>query len=448
MVRMFILCEADSEELAAMRKAVKEKVDIYTWAEYPYIPRLSDYEIAVLDMDMSKDYSRRCFIGLAKVVIELLNSGGVIICLNYFTVKTQAQVHSEDNDPHPAKIQAQRRTRYEINYDWLAFDLELLSALNVAQLDARIGKNFDVITKEKAYTEYLKGVSQYHKTIGNIIPKEDDDGRIIGYKLYVSYNRDYDAKVMAVAHVTKQPVACSINYSKGSLVFLPATNGDEKTIIGQLLEIGTVEYEKNIQSIEEHLVAPEWLDKHKVKQELDVESEIHDIVAKLEAKKIEHKRFEAIDVLLYGTGTPLEDAVKKVLEEMGCSVEKTEEGATIDLKARMNSMKFAIEITGVDDKIYKDSNKFGQILQYLPLQEENEKIVLLANTYRSTDIKERIGKEHFTEPVIQIAKNNHFCLMTTADLYLMWRGFLNGKHSKEMLAQVFSVDGEFKYSST
>lgn len=133
---------------------------------------------------------------------------------------------------------------------------------------------------------------------------------------------------------------------------------------------------------------------------------------------------------------------------MRCNVKKMEKGATIDLKVEMDSMRFAIEITGVDDKIYKDSKKFGQILQYLPLKEKDEKIVLLANTYRNMGVEERAGKEHFTEPVTEIAGNNHFCLMTTADLYLMWRGFLNGKSSKEMLAQVFSVDGEFKYANS
>ena len=125
-----------------------------------------------------------------------------------------------------------------------------------------------------------------------------------------------------------------------------------------------------------------------------------------------------------------------------------EKGATIDFTAKTDSMKLAIEVTGVDDKIYKSSKKFGQILQYLPMKEENEKIVLLANTYKDIDVKERIGRENFTGTVREIADSNRFCLMTTMDLYFMWKDFLNGASAKKMLTEVFSTTGEFKYSKS
>jgi len=46
MVRMIYL----SERLPVEENGLRENVDIFRWNRYPDIPRLSDYEIAVLDM--------------------------------------------------------------------------------------------------------------------------------------------------------------------------------------------------------------------------------------------------------------------------------------------------------------------------------------------------------------------------------------------------------------
>lgn len=447
MVRMLVLSDKLNVEKISPEMLAEGNADFYNWSHYPNIPRLSDYEIAVLDMEIAKSNPYKGpFLGLRKEAKTLLESGGVLTCLNYFTASTRRETYFHRDDQHPAVIKTGDWIRREINYDWI-FDNGLLSALNVAQLDARIGKNLALTSKDKAFVEYFKGVTEYHKTIDSIYSKEDEEGNFLGYVLDTPSD-DFDTKIIAVAKVTKKPIACAINIFKGVLIFLPQSNADPMTIIAQLYTIGKSEYEKNIEKIEERPLAPEWLVNYKTTQELGLERDIEDLTRKLGQRELEHKRFQKIDVLLYGTGTLLEDAVQMVLEEMGCTVERMEKSATIDVKAKMGSMKFAIEVTGVDDKIYKKSNKFGQILQYLPYAEEDEKIVLLANTYRDKDLTEREGKEDFTKPVLRMAENNHFCLMTTKDLYSMWRGFLNDKPPKDMFAEVFSTKGEFRYAKS
>lgn len=450
MVRMLVLSDELDVEKKRLNIVMKGNVDVHSWFEYPDIPRLSDYEIAVLDMQIPDDaressHYNYAFLGLRQEARILLESGGVIICLNYFTKPTSYKAYYHSDKGHPAVLRIGPHHRREINYDWL-FSVGLLSRLNVAQLDAKPGKRLELLSKDKVFAKYFKGVTEYHKTIENVESKEDEEGNFLGYEIYApEMGTRLNTKVIAVAKVTKKPIACVINILKGSLIFLPQTKARSMMIIDQLYAIGNAEYEKNIQKIEEYPSPPEWLDKYKAKQELGLERKIEDLTQKLERRKLEHKRFEKIDVLLYGTGNPLEVAVQKVLEEMGCTVEKLEKGATMDLKARINSIKFAIEVTGVEDKIYKDSKKFAQILQYLPHKEENEKIVLLANTYRDIDVGERVGRENFTNPVLKIAENNGFCLITTMDLYFMWKDFLNGKSSKKILAEVFSAKGEFRY---
>jgi len=445
MTRMLIL----SNRLLIEKNPLEEKADIYGWHKFPNIPRLSDYEIAVLDMKIPAGKYDGAFLGQRKEAQILLGAGGVLICLNYFTMRTNRRVYWSSKSQHPAVIRVLgQNQRWEINYDWV-FASYLLSSLNVAQLDAKTGKNIALESKDKLFADYFKGVVEYHKTVDNIYPETDEEGNFLGYKLYIigyARHKHPDTRVIATAKVTNKPIACVVGVSKGSLIFLPQSEAKPEAIISQLYALGNSEYGKNIETIQEYPSPPEWLDKHKTEQELDSEQKIEDLTNELEQKRLEHRRFEKIDVLLYGTGTPLEVAVQKALEEMGCAVEKMEKGATIDLKAKINSMKLAIEITGVDDKIYKNSRKFGQILEYLPMQEEDEKIVLLANTHKDIDVEERIGRENFTKSVKRIAENNDFCLMTTMNLYLIWKDFLDGKSPKEILEGIYSAKGEFRYA--
>lgn len=429
---------------------MKGNAYVYDWDEYPDIPRLSDYEIVVLDMEIPDDNNYGgAFLGLREETRILFESGGVMVCLNYFTKPTDHEIYY-NSDEGPLKrsdvIRTGGSTRREINYDWM-FHLGLLSRLNVAQVDAKIGTSWRLTSKDKIFTEYFKEVTEYHKTIDNVVSQEDEEGNFLGYAIHIPRWTSLNIRVVSVTKVTKKPIACIIEILNGSLIFLPQSQAKSQTIIGQLYAIGKSEYEKNIQRIEELPSPPEWLDKYKTKQELDLERKIEDLTSGLQQRKLEHKKFEKIDVLLYGTGTPLEVAVQKVLEEMGCIVEKLEKGATIDLKAKIDSVKFAIEVTGVDDKIYKDSKKFAQILQYLPHKEENEKIVLLVNTHRHIDVGERAKKENFTRTVLKIARDNDFCLMTTMNLYFMWKDFLNGESPEKILTDVFSTKGEFRYTT-
>lgn len=448
MVRTLVLSDKLRPDENWLDVVMKGDVNVHEWIEYPNIPRASDYEVVVLDMEIphENEYGG-AFLGLIREIEILLESGGVVICLNHFTKHTNYSTHYNPKKSPLKKsqvISVERYQRREMNYDWV-FDDSLLSALNVSQVDAKIGRHFSLISKDKILAEYFKGVTEYHKTIDNIRSRTDEEGNFLGYYVRVPTLGAFDTRIIAVAKVTKKPVACAMNISKGSLIFLPQSEAEPKTVIAQLYVIGKSEYEKNIERIEEYPSPPEWLDKYKTEQELKLEQKIEGLTNELEQRRLKHKRFEKIDVLLYGTGTPLETAVQRALEEMGCTVEKMEKGATIDLKAKIDSMKFAIEITGVDDKIYKNSKKFGQILQYLPIKEENEKIVLLANTYKDEDVRERLGRENFTKPVLDIAKNNEFCFTRTMDLYFMWKDFLMGKSAKKMLQAVFSAKGELRH---
>lgn len=443
---------SDKLEIEQNEKTLFEgRIDVFPWRYYNSFPRPSDYEILVLDMYVSSaDLCPGAFIGLRNEISALLEAGGAVVCLNFTTLKTYKEMSV---DPRESKllakdiIWARGNYRFETNYDWLFLE-QLLSRLNVAQTDAKPGKNFALLSKKKIYIDYFSGVREYHKTIENIEEKKGKDNCFLGYEFWLDSETTLDCEIIVSSKVTQKPIACEIKILNGKLVFLPQSEANKNTVIEQLYGIGASVYETNFYNSKTVVTAPEWLSKYKTKQELLIEKEIETHTSAIQQEKRKLLKFSMADILLYGTGDPLEDAVELTLREMGCQVEKLEKGSTVDFKVSFGRMKLVIEATGVEDKIYKDNNHFASILQYLPHKEEAEKIVFLVNTYRKSDAGERLGKEHFTKPVLDISKNNHFCLMTTLDLYYMWRDFLNGKPTEELLSMIYVSEGEFRYVSS
>ena len=443
MLRMLVLSDKLTQ-IKAPTRILDGAIELYPWSESDEFPRPSDYEIVVLDMSITNSNSLPwdTFLNLRNDIANLFQAGGIVICLNYFT-----QHGGQLIQYNPAKsklkykdIQVVRNgTRYEMSYDWLMSE-ELLSKLNIAETDAKAGANFILITKKKAYIDYFTEVKEYHKIIENIEQNYESSGN----QLKLNDNVSLDIEVLALTKVTKKPIACVVKLLNGSLILLPQSNGNSKTIVSQLYEIGSLEYETRVGSTVE-VSAPQWLANYKHNQEVEIDNSIEKHNVQIKALKKERQRFAKIDFLLYGSGDQLEDAVELALKELGCVVEKTEKGASVDFKVIFGNKKFVFEVTGIDDKVFKDNKHFGHILHYLPEREDNEKIVFLANTYRNMDIKDRMSKEQFTQPVIDMSRNNHIVLKTTADLFRAWADFLDGKPIDSTFDKIYRCDGEFKY---
>jgi hypothetical protein len=435
-----------------LRVGCKGEVDIFEWMEHEKFPRVSDYEILVLDMEVKQRYGlENAFYGLRQDVESLLDSGGVIICLNYFTVSTTFTIHyvSDKSVLEEKEVILSKKinhARMELNYDWIFSD-KWLSNLNVAQLDAKKGANFVVKTKNNLFLKYFSKVGEYHKTLNNVLEIKEADGTPTGkYKFRLGLQQTFDTDLLAVSKVTGQPIACKIGIGDGTLIFLPQSKDSILSIICQLYDIGKAEYENNKEK-EATGNAPDWLLKYRSEAEVVLDKEIARLDSAVKDCKLKHKHFDQINYLLYGTGEYLEKAVQLALTDMGFKVEVLEKGYTMDLKATIDEKKFVIEVTGIDDRVYKDNKHFGHILQYLPLMEENEKIIFLANTYRNVEIEQRIGKEHFTSPVLRLSNDNGFCLMQTVDLFSIWKDKLVEKPIKNIFSRLYTCKGEFKLSA-
>jgi len=152
--------------------------------------------------------------------------------------------------------------------------------------------------------------------------------------------------------------------------------------------------------------------------------------------------------LLSATGDPLRDSVIKALRLCGLQAKPTEPGFTVDILANTpdEAKSFGIEVTGTEGPIKKDSKKLTQLQEFDRIKEKNEKVILIANTYRNLPIDERKSKENFTVQVVDYLRKYPFLLMTGLDLYKMAGDIISGtKKGHELVAILWNESGVLKY---
>lgn len=169
---------------------------------------------------------------------------------------------------------------------------------------------------------------------------------------------------------------------------------------------------------------PEWRDQIEISgiSEIDTgikqrEAEaalVQKMISELKAKRIELEKYR--DVFSVHEDQQVE-AVKRILREIGIETERTPPAFVIDLLGK----EAAIEVTSTAGKIDSSSKKMFQVTQFIEKYRKNEKIILVANTYKRENPKTRTGKEDFTRPVLDYLKSNQVCAMTSSTLLELWK---------------------------
>jgi len=188
---------------------------------------------------------------------------------------------------------------------------------------------------------------------------------------------------------------------------------------------------------------PAWVEDEKFPQLRDWEKKRADIDSQVQELSV-------FLPLLYETGDRLRDAVISGLRLLGLDAEPTEPGFTVDITARTRdgSRRFGIEVTGIEEGIKKSSSKLTQVMAFEQKKDDDEKTILLANTYRGTAIVERKDLEHFTPQALNFLKPYPVLVMTTCDLYRMVGDILEGRRDKEELVEVlYATRGRLDYNS-
>lgn len=402
-------------------------VEIYQWSD-ENIPSLFDNEIIVLDMNTDSDITTLFDEKCEDIKRALLKGGNVIICLTHISTDELVAAYIDISDESISDE-----------------PIEPIELIEIKILNAN-GKNIELLPAYKEiFKNYFEGVTEYHAIIDNIseVIIIDNISEVISKVAYFDGKTLPDLEIeglkkIAVVRATGDIIACFIDNYKGTLIFLPQNNKNTLDLIKDLKEIGEYYYERNKQKDGDYI--PEWLDKYKTKQEKELKKKLIEIKRKI-------TQFKKIGFLLYKGDKDLVDAVKIVLGEFGLNVKKTEKGATIDLNAidPTTERKFAIEVTGVAGKIKKETKKIAQIWDYIRRMDENDKIVLVANTYKDDDLDKRKSKENFTKNVIDILSSNNVCLITSVNLYYLWNDLIENKRTKnEIIDLIYNTSGELQ----
>ena len=157
--------------------------------------------------------------------------------------------------------------------------------------------------------------------------------------------------------------------------------------------------------------------------------------------------------LLDGTGSILVDAIVEMFNKPqgGLTVEKTEKGAPFDLfVSDKEGRTLVIEATGIAGPFTKNDPHLADVLQYLPDHSEKnehgrkERIVLVVNTYRNTEVEKRDRASDITPQPRQMVQDNHVCMIRSMDLYSLWLETVQGRSILEVFNELFLTEGVYE----
>ncbi|RLI39357.1 hypothetical protein DRO64_10640 [Candidatus Bathyarchaeota archaeon] len=185
---------------------------------------------------------------------------------------------------------------------------------------------------------------------------------------------------------------------------------------------------------------PRWIEKYAFKRKSGMIKKINEM-----RKEISH--YEILERLLYGTGEPLEEAVKYALEYLEFeNVERPQEKDTYDVSFTYNEKKYIVEVEGTTKQGSKEKvNQLdGWIKKELNMDTDPSRIigVFIVNHFRDKDPEER--GEPLTEHAKRFLKYHRFVFFTTWFLFNLVKKVDEDSLSKEE-ARKMVVKGE-KYA--
>lgn len=413
------------EKILVIGSKVHSRSTCVNWLE-PF-PNIEEFDYVIINMqsltqelfDKLFDKDSNKLLNARKEIKTFFDTGREIFCIinKYITrshVPGQPKTFAADVYIHH-------------NYDWLFLPIELKSKAGTS-----------IVLKDERFKDYLKNVGKWDYEIElaeeaikqmfvtafydlfpialnkskKIIAGTVCYGGILGEKV----NKKGKGKI----HLLPQPTKCSLDEAIEILIDI----------------IGT-----------EKRVEYEWRKSIEVPGIRDVEEEIGKCDSEIERiKEIKivelNKKWEELDKyrdLLTSNGRRLEKAVQNALLVLGIKTEETEEGFPVDLLGD----NVAIEVTGTAGKIDTKSEKFNQIIRFIEDYRKNEKVILVANTYKRLKPEDRKGKMNFTPEVEDFLENRDVCLLTSQTLFELWKDVKNGDKKKEFtIKKILDTRGE------
>ena len=174
--------------------------------------------------------------------------------------------------------------------------------------------------------------------------------------------------------------------------------------------------------------------------------EIRERISKLEKAKS----------ILWLSGNDLTSAICFVLKEMGINCKNTEKDGKHDIEINERKLKAVIEVKGL--KGCANADNLRQLEDWkrecIKSGKDNIKGIFILNEFREVEpelrkaeCKKAIGTDYpFTKDAIRIAERENFVLMTTYQLFRLYKENIDGKFNKnEFLEKILSSKTIFDY---
>lgn len=262
----------------------------------------------------------------------------------------------------------------------------------------------------------------------------------------------FDLGEVFIANSTDLAAGFSLRISNGLVVFLPRFKINEennKKFLGILVSVA-----KKYFGSETITPPPNWVNAFEVPGIVNLNEKISEVdkeilELELQKKNIEKQRSDLNDYkfLLYEQGHALERKVLDSLRLMGFKAETVlGENTDFDVILESEEGRAIAEIEGKDDNaIHKD--KIDQLLSAINQDGEQRdsfaKGILVGNHYRHKALDER--DDPFTKTVMNLAKQYHYALIATIDLYNVAVYFLQHPEDEECKKTcrkaIFEADG-------
>jgi hypothetical protein len=425
-------------------------VETYSWDTLPSRP-LFEFEIIVLDMNIvprNRKFGKgKDFVIPARVMDEVRRvsfESSTLICLNYYNRKASELNLIDGEIPYwrPQK-------GLQFSYQWLA-EIEKkisdrwLQQIEFSLVEVQNAIKLQNISPKKIFRRYYADVRSYTTIIEDIksesrVGDTTRGAEVEGGVQYVE-GENYIVENIFLTKNTNDPIGYVIHYNGGTMVFLPQSEAPETTLIEILYEIGKYYYE-NPEKPPEHIPTPPWLDKYKLAEERKYETMLNSFRAKKYG-------YETIDALLYGRGSLLINAVRKVLEAFGLAFVPIDIDVPITLRGSYENKKFGIAVITTESAIQLNTEPMNSLWRYMCGKPAEEKVILVANAQCTTEPMHRAVEKSYTEGVLAVTTSNGICVISTYELYKYWCATaIDRKLSgSEVIDRLYTTNGLLTYS--
>ncbi len=367
---------------------------------------LFDYDISIIHIEKPSHHTIGYYHNISKISDDAkiaLDNGLTVIC-----IPESINFTSKSGNTYGATA-----------YDWLKhFQIELKD--NQGNDIRPSGSGMSKIVKN-----YLGFCSEYHQIVIN--PDVED------------------LRKLAVVGDTEIIIGMEYQINRGTFIIMPPptiNNTSYQEMMYSIEQLARSYFERARRRVS-ILDAPDWLTGYLVKQAID----LHDQIEKL---NIEKSFFDRIAYVLYGSGDELEDSAALLLEQIGLNVEHQPRGANIDLYANNTKLgvSFAVEVTGIKGIIKKDSNKISQAWKHITdikgSKNAKDKVAIVANTECHLQPNQR-GRTSFSTNVVELLEPNGILLISTLQLYDLWKAVHEGTIKKEKaILSLFESSGLYE----